>query len=81
MTCQVYLMPISDDLPKLERITDYTAAMNAQYEELMNDPQLEILECIYGKRTTLAVEAKIEGGMAFTDAWKEGVKVDCCDRQ
>ncbi|KAG7391547.1 hypothetical protein PHYPSEUDO_004617 [Phytophthora pseudosyringae] len=74
VSCQVYLMPIIDDLPRLERITDYTAAMNVKYEELMGDPQLEILECIYGKDVTQAVEAKLNGGMEFADAWKEVVE-------
>ncbi|KAE9035352.1 hypothetical protein PR003_g7685 [Phytophthora rubi] len=75
ITCQVYLMPIFDDMPKLQRISNYTAAMNAKYEELMGDPQLEILECIYGKEVTHAVEAKVKGGMDFADAWKIVVKV------
>ncbi|POM74509.1 hypothetical protein PHPALM_8512 [Phytophthora palmivora] len=74
VSCQVYLMPIFDDLPRLERITDYTAAMNAKYEELMGDPLLEILECIYGKEATQAVETKIKGGMDFADAWKAVVE-------
>ncbi|EGZ24196.1 hypothetical protein PHYSODRAFT_359204 [Phytophthora sojae] len=74
LPCQVYLMPIFDDLPKLERITNYTAAMNAKYDELMGDPQLDILECIYGKEVTHAVEAKVKGGMDFADAWKIVVK-------
>ncbi|GMF11369.1 unnamed protein product [Phytophthora lilii] len=74
VSCQVYLMPILDDLPNLERITDYTAAMNAKYDELMGDPQLEILECIYGKEVTQAVETKVKEGMEFADAWKIVVK-------
>ncbi|KAH7474916.1 hypothetical protein PRNP1_013346 [Phytophthora ramorum] len=74
VSCQVYLMPIFDDLPKLERITDYTAAMNAKYDELMGDPQLEILECIYGKEITDAVEAKVKAGIEFADAWRMVVK-------
>jgi gamma-glutamylaminecyclotransferase len=74
VTCHVYLMPIFDDLPKLERITDYTAEMNAKYDDLMGDPQLEILECIYGKEVTAAVEANVNAGMEFADAWKVVVK-------
>ncbi|KAG6611264.1 Gamma-glutamylaminecyclotransferase A [Phytophthora cinnamomi] len=74
LSCHVYLMPIFDDLPKLQRIADYTAAMNAKYDELMGDPQLEILECIYGKEITQAVEAKVEAGMDFADAWEIVVK-------
>ncbi|KAG1699426.1 hypothetical protein DVH05_012841 [Phytophthora capsici] len=74
VSCQVYLMPIIDDLPRLERITNYSAAMNAKYDQLMGDPQLEILECIYGKEITQAVEAKVKGGMEFEDAWKVVVK-------
>ncbi|GMG14993.1 unnamed protein product [Phytophthora fragariaefolia] len=70
VSCHVYLMPIFDDLPKLQRISDYTAEMNAKYDELMGDPQLEILECIYGKEITQAVEAKVKAGMDFADAWK-----------
>ncbi|KAK1945371.1 Gamma-glutamylaminecyclotransferase [Phytophthora citrophthora] len=74
VSCQVYLMPVIDDLPRLERITNYTAVMNAKYDQLMGDPQLEILECIYGKEVTQAVEAKVKGGMEFEDAWKVVVK-------
>ncbi|KAL3661306.1 hypothetical protein V7S43_013511 [Phytophthora oleae] len=74
VSCQVYLMPLIDDLPRLERITNYTAAMNAKYDQLMGDPQLEILECIYGKEVIQAVEAKVQGGMEFEDAWKVVVK-------
>ncbi|KAG1689298.1 hypothetical protein DVH05_002366 [Phytophthora capsici] len=74
VSCQVYLMPIIDDLPRLERITNYSAAMNAKYDQLMGDPQLEILECIYGKEITQAVEAKVKGGLEFEDAWKVVVK-------
>ncbi|OWZ01778.1 hypothetical protein PHMEG_00026771 [Phytophthora megakarya] len=75
VSCHAYLMPILDDLPRLERISDYTAAMNTKYEELMGDPLLEILECIYGKEITQAVKTKIEGGMNFADAWKAVVEV------
>ncbi|ETO68633.1 hypothetical protein F442_14389 [Phytophthora nicotianae P10297] len=74
VSCQVYLMPIIEDLPRLERITNYTAAMNAKYDELMGDPQLEILECIFGKEVTQAVEAKLNEGMDFSDAWRMVVK-------
>ncbi|EEY65137.1 uncharacterized protein PITG_16332 [Phytophthora infestans T30-4] len=66
----VYLMPVIEDLPRLERITNYTTAMNAKYDELMGDPQLEILECIYGKEVTQAVESKVKEGIEFADAWK-----------
>ncbi|KAF4321694.1 hypothetical protein BBO99_00001117 [Phytophthora kernoviae] len=75
VNCQVYLMPIIDDLPKLPRIADYTADMNAKYDAVMGDPQLEILECIYGKEVIHAVEAKLDEGMEFADAWKVVVKV------
>ncbi|KAG6976376.1 hypothetical protein JG688_00001441 [Phytophthora aleatoria] len=68
--CQVYLTPVIEGLPRLESIADYTAAMNVKYDELMGDPQLEILECIYGKEVTQAVEAKVNEGMEFADAWK-----------
>lgn len=38
ISCQVYLMPIVDDLPKLERITVYTAATNTKYAQVMASP-------------------------------------------
>ncbi|CAI5743168.1 unnamed protein product [Hyaloperonospora brassicae] len=49
VTCQVYLMPVYDDLARLERITNYTAAMNTQFARAMTTPHSELVESILAK--------------------------------
>ncbi|RLN92547.1 hypothetical protein BBJ28_00007085 [Nothophytophthora sp. Chile5] len=71
--CQIYLVPISEDLLALERIPDYTPEMNARYDALMGTPELEILECVYGNKVIGAVKARLKEGGEFAEVWKQVV--------
>lgn len=70
VTCQVYIMPIREDLLKLERIPNYTALMHKTYRSRSETPNLEVLKCMYGEDVTDAVQSKLDEGMEFDGAWK-----------
>ncbi|KAG1689296.1 hypothetical protein DVH05_012843 [Phytophthora capsici] len=70
VTCQAYLMPIREDLLKLERIPNYTPLMHKTYRSRTNTPSLEVLKCLYGEDVTDAVQKKLNEGMEFDGAWK-----------
>lgn len=68
--CQVYIMPIREDLLKLERIPNYTVKMSKMYRSRSRTPSLEILKCLYGEEVTDEVQNKMNAGMEFDGAWK-----------
>uniref|UniRef100_A0AAV1UD67 Gamma-glutamylcyclotransferase family protein n=1 Tax=Peronospora matthiolae TaxID=2874970 RepID=A0AAV1UD67_9STRA len=49
VACQVYFMSVYDDLARLERITEYTRAMNAKFAQFMADPPPDFVESILDK--------------------------------
>ncbi|RLN92546.1 hypothetical protein BBJ28_00007084 [Nothophytophthora sp. Chile5] len=71
VTCQAYIMAIREDLLKLERIPDYTAELHKGYQSRTNTPNLAILKCLYGQKTTDAVQSKLDEGMDFPEAWEK----------
>lgn len=68
-----YLMPIRDDLLELARIKDYTDELHDGYKSRTRTPKLRILKCIYGQEKADAVQAMVDQGVAFEDAWKQVV--------
>lgn len=73
IVCHAYVMPVRDDLLTLARILTYTAELHKGYKSRSRTPKLSILQCIYGKETTDQVQAKLEEGLAFADAWEQVV--------
>ncbi|KAF4317698.1 hypothetical protein BBO99_00001115 [Phytophthora kernoviae] len=61
--CQVYVMPIREDLLKLERIPNYTAEMHKNYRSRTQIPNLTILKCLYGEKVTDEIQNKMNAGM------------------
>ncbi|OWZ09777.1 hypothetical protein PHMEG_00017468 [Phytophthora megakarya] len=70
VTCYAYIMPVREELLKLERIPNYTVQMHKSYRSRSNTPNLEILKCLYGEDVTDAVQVKLDEGMEFDGAWK-----------
>ncbi|KAG6976357.1 hypothetical protein JG688_00001439 [Phytophthora aleatoria] len=68
--CQAYIMPIREDLLKLERIPNYTPLMHKTYRSRTKTPNLEVLKCLYGEAVMDAVQSKLNEGMEFDGAWK-----------
>lgn len=68
-----YLMPIRDDLLELARIDNYTDAHHDGYKSRTRTPKLKILKCIYGQAKADAVQALLDQGVAFEDAWQQVV--------
>ncbi|CAI5743172.1 unnamed protein product [Hyaloperonospora brassicae] len=68
--CQAYIMPMKEELLKLKRVPEYTAAMHEKYRSRTKTPSLEVLACLYGEDVTTAVQSKLDDGVAFDDAWK-----------
>lgn len=71
IACHAYIMPLRDDLLSLARIPMYTAELHEGYQSRSRTPKLSILQCIYGKETTDAVQAKIDQGLEFAAAWEQ----------
>lgn len=73
VVAHAYLIPIRDDLLELARIADYTDEFHNGYKSRTRTPKLRILKCIYGQEKADAVQAKVDQGVPFDDAWKQVV--------
>lgn len=70
VVCHAYVMPVRDELLTLARVPEYTEELHVGYKSRSRTPKLTILQCIYGKATTDAVQAQIDAGLDFHAAWK-----------
>ncbi|KAL4144205.1 hypothetical protein PRNP1_013344 [Phytophthora ramorum] len=70
VSSQAYIMPVREDLLKLQRIPNYTPLMHKSYRSRTVTPNLDVLKCIYGEDVTDAVQSKLNDGMEFDDAWE-----------
>lgn len=72
--CHAYVMPLRDDLLELARVPTYTAELHDGYKSRTRTPKLAILQCIYGRAVAAEVQALLDGGLAFEDAWRKVVR-------
>lgn len=71
IVCHAYIMPIRDELLTLERVPVYSEELHVGYKSRTRTPKLAILQCIYGSEKTDQVQAKLDEGLEFAQAWKE----------
>lgn len=73
VTCGAYVMLRRAELLELTRVPEYTLELHVGYKSKVRTPKLRILKCLYGSEAADKVQALVDSGVQFQDAWKQVV--------